>query len=130
MSENLPRGIRRRIRALVPAFLVTACASPDSKSRDMRTESAGTRAVITASATAVRNVATIPLRSRRLNENSAALMSQRQPGVWFTINDSGNAPELFALDTLGASRGVWRVSGVSNIDWDAASPPQLLLVAA
>jgi hypothetical protein len=48
-------------------------------------------------------------------------MSFAQPGVFFTINDSGNDPLLFALDTTGADRGVWRVQGATNVDWEAAS---------
>jgi len=56
-----------------------------------------------------------------LIENSAAAMSFGQPGVFFTINDSGNDPLLFALDTTGADRGVWRVQGATNVDWEAAS---------
>ena len=56
-----------------------------------------------------------------LVENSAATSSQTQPGVIFTINDSGNDPLLFALDTSGADRGVWRVTGAKNGDWEAAS---------
>lgn len=56
-----------------------------------------------------------------LVENSAAAMSMTQPGILFTINDSGNDPLLFALDTLGRDRGVWRVANASNVDWEAAS---------
>jgi hypothetical protein len=37
----------------------------------------------------------------------------------FTINDSGNEPLLFALDTSGADRGEWRVKGAKNVDWEA-----------
>jgi hypothetical protein len=58
---------------------------------------------------------------RRLVEGSAAVMSAAQPGVVFTINDSGNEPLLFALDTTGAGRGVWRVRGATNLDWEAAA---------
>jgi hypothetical protein len=57
----------------------------------------------------------------QLVENSAAAQSFEQPGVVFTINDSGNDPLLFALDTSGADRGVWRVHGATNVDWEAAS---------
>jgi len=57
----------------------------------------------------------------QLVENSAAAQSFEQPGVVFTINDSGNDPLLFALDTAGADRGVWRVHGATNVDWEAAS---------
>ena len=57
----------------------------------------------------------------QLVESSAAAQSFTQPGVLFTINDSGNDPLLFALDTSGADRGVWRVHGATNVDWEAAS---------
>ena len=56
-----------------------------------------------------------------LVENSAAVMSARQPGVIFTINDSGNDPILFAFDTSGSDRGAWRVNGASNVDWESAA---------
>jgi hypothetical protein len=68
------------------------------------------------------NVVTVNLRTRRdLVENSAAAMSAGQPGVLFTINDSGNEAVLFALDTTGADRGAWRVDGSRNVDWEAAA---------
>jgi hypothetical protein len=56
-----------------------------------------------------------------LVENSAAAMSMTQPGIFFTINDSGNEPLLFALDTTGRDRGVWRIANADNVDWEAAS---------
>lgn len=67
-------------------------------------------------------IATIPLRARpALRENSAAVMSASQPGVLFTINDSGNDPVLFALDTAGNDRGAWIIRGARNDDWEAAA---------
>jgi hypothetical protein len=48
-------------------------------------------------------------------------MSRRQPGVFFTINDSGNEPILFAMDTAGADRGAWPVRGAKNVDWESAA---------
>jgi hypothetical protein len=64
----------------------------------------------------------VPVHLRReLVEASAAVMSQTQPGIVFTINDSGNDPMLFAIDTLGRDRGAWRVIGAQNVDWEAAS---------
>lgn len=66
--------------------------------------------------------ATIRVQARReLVENSAVTRSATQPGVFFTINDSGNDPLLFALDSSGADRGVWRVTGARNVDWESAS---------
>ena len=58
---------------------------------------------------------------RDLVENSAAAMSMTQPGIFFTINDSGNDPLLFALDTANRDRGVWRIVNADNVDWEAAS---------
>ncbi len=58
---------------------------------------------------------------RELIENSAAAMSAKQPGIFFTINDSNNEPLLFAMDTTGADRGVWRVLGSTNVDWESAA---------
>lgn len=67
------------------------------------------------------HLSAVPIRSRDLPENSAAAMSRTQAGVLFTINDSGNDPVLFALDTTGALRGEWRVRGATNVDWESAS---------
>jgi hypothetical protein len=68
---------------------------------------------------------TIAVHGRRdLTENSGVVMSVAQPGIIFTINDSGNEPLLFALDTTGANRGVWALQGAENVDWEAiASGP-------
>ena len=66
------------------------------------------------------NVAAFPLKTtRNLHESSALAMSRAQDGVLFTINDSGNEPILFAVDTSGADRGAWRVKGAKNVDWEA-----------
>lgn len=48
-------------------------------------------------------------------------MSPDQPDVFFTINDSGNDPVLYAVDTTGADRGTWRIARARNVDWEAAS---------
>lgn len=53
-----------------------------------------------------------------LSEASAAAASRTQPGVIWTLNDSGNAPWLFAVDTAGGTLGVFRVTGASNFDWE------------
>ena len=67
------------------------------------------------------NVSSVRIRTRALPENSAAAMSRTHPGVLFTINDSGNDPVLFAIDTTGAPRGAWRVRDARNVDWEAAA---------
>lgn len=97
------------------AILFTACSGGDGAQRagpslDLRVDSMG----IVPEARAIR------LDARRdLTESSGAAMSAAQPGVWFTINDSGNEPVLYALDTTGADRGSWRITNASNRDWEA-----------
>ena len=56
-----------------------------------------------------------------LVENSGVTMSPGQPDIIFTINDSGNEPIVYALDTTGADRGAWRIRDAMNVDWEAIS---------
>ena len=55
----------------------------------------------------------------RLTESSGLAASRRVPGLLWTLNDSGNPPELFAIDSSGRDRGVFRVEGAENRDWEA-----------
>ena len=67
-------------------------------------------------------ISIVPLHTRpELLENSVAVMSRGQSGVFYSMNDSDNEPLVFALDTTGNDRGVWRVTNASNIDWESAS---------
>jgi hypothetical protein len=59
------------------------------------------------------------LRRADLVESSGAAMSATQPGLIFTINDSGNRPLLYATDSTGADRGAWRVTGATDLDWES-----------
>src|SRR5262245_18722998 len=62
----------------------------------------------------------VPMHARKeLVENSGAAVSNEQPGIVFTMNDSGNDPMLFAFDTTGADRGAWVVDSANNVDWEA-----------
>lgn len=45
--------------------------------------------------------------------------SQQFPGIYWTLNDSGNEPFVFAFDDQGRSRGTFRVEGANNVDWEA-----------
>ncbi|HEY7396019.1 MAG TPA: hypothetical protein VH559_14290, partial [Gemmatimonadaceae bacterium] len=105
MRSNL--GGRARYRALL-ALTVVACV-------DARSDSAGVAPVPNA-----RDIRLVTLSgSRDLRESSAAAASHRQSAVVFTIDDSDNSATLYALDTTGADRGTWRVSGASNSDWES-----------
>jgi hypothetical protein len=57
----------------------------------------------------------------RLSESSGVVASRRYPGVFWTFNDSGNPPELFATDSTGRDLGTFRVTGARNYDWEAIS---------
>ncbi|CAN5863980.1 hypothetical protein BH24GEM1_BH24GEM1_11080 [soil metagenome] len=57
----------------------------------------------------------------KLTESSGVAASSRQPGILWTLNDSGNEPLIFATDTLGRDRGAFRVVGAENEDWEAIS---------
>jgi hypothetical protein len=59
-----------------------------------------------------------------LDESSGLAASRRNPGLYWTHNDSGDGPFLYALDAEGRRRGVWRVAGARAEDWEdiAAGP--------
>jgi hypothetical protein len=58
-------------------------------------------------------------RHPRLLESSGVIASRRYPGVFWTLNDSGNPPEIFATDSTGRDLGVYTVTGAANYDWEA-----------
>ncbi len=64
------------------------------------------------------------LEDKAVNESSGVVASRRNAGVFWTHNDSGDGPNLYAFDRQGRKRGVWRVEGAQAIDWEdiAAGP--------
>ena len=54
-----------------------------------------------------------------LIEASGVVQSTRADNVYWSQNDSGNEPLLFAYDSTGASLGVVRVTEAQNRDWEA-----------
>lgn len=58
------------------------------------------------------------LGSEDIDEASGLAASHANPGVWWTHNDSGGRPELYALDERGALLAVVRVGGVTAHDWE------------
>jgi len=56
-----------------------------------------------------------------LTESSGVIRSRTMPRVLYTINDSGNDPIIFAIDSSGRPLGRWRVPGVRDRDWEAIS---------
>jgi hypothetical protein len=64
------------------------------------------------------------LEDRRINESSGVVASRRNPGLFWTHNDSGDGPFVYAFDRTGRSRGTFRVEGAKAYDWEdiAAGP--------
>ena len=53
-----------------------------------------------------------------IDESSGLVASRTNPGLYWTHNDSGDGPNIYALDERGAHRGTWRVKGASAQDWE------------
>jgi hypothetical protein len=64
------------------------------------------------------------LKDKSVKESSGIAASRTVPGVYWTHNDSGDGPYIYAFDMRGNSRGVWRVTGATATDWEdiAAGP--------
>jgi hypothetical protein len=58
------------------------------------------------------------LEHEEINEASGLVASQRNPGIFWTHNDSGDTTRIFALSAQGENRGVWMLEGVSARDWE------------
>ena len=54
-----------------------------------------------------------------IKEASALVASKQWPGIYWTLNDSGNDPLIFAFDEQGRSRGTFRVDDADNVDWES-----------
>lgn len=53
-----------------------------------------------------------------VGESSGIVPSRRCPGLFWTHNDSGNPPTLYAIDADGKSTGQCRLQGARNVDWE------------
>jgi hypothetical protein len=61
------------------------------------------------------------LKDPAIKESSGLVASRSTPGFFWTHNDSGDGPFIYAFDSSGAAKGVWRVSGASALDWEDMS---------
>jgi len=58
---------------------------------------------------------------KAITESSGLAASRQHPGVFWTHNDSGNGPFIFAITREGHFLGEYPVSAVKNTDWEAIS---------
>ncbi len=70
-------------------------------------------------AAAAAAIATWQLRVPGLQENSGLTASRTQPGVFWTHNDSGHAPDIFAVTADGRLLQRFQIEGARNVDWEA-----------
>jgi hypothetical protein len=105
LSASVLFLLRRRAQA-VPTTAVTSStsASPSSNYRNPK------------------KIAS--LKDLAVKESSGIVASRTTPGLYWTHNDSGDGPFLYAFDERGRSRGVWKVNGAKARDWEgiAAGP--------
>jgi hypothetical protein len=56
-----------------------------------------------------------------VDETSGLAASRRHAGVYWTHDDSGGEPVVFAFDESGRPQGTVRIAGASNRDWEDAA---------
>lgn len=64
------------------------------------------------------------IKDKSISESSGLTASRTTPGAYWTHNDSGDGPFIYALNTRGESLGIFRVNGAQSRDWEdiAAGP--------
>ncbi len=66
-----------------------------------------------------KQIATI--NDRSITESSGLVASRAIPGAYWTHNDSGDGPFIYAFDSRGESLGAFRVAGAEARDWEDIS---------
>lgn len=58
------------------------------------------------------------LANEKINESSGLACGRRNPGVFWTHNDSGGKPRLFALNLKGEDLATFDIAGANARDWE------------
>lgn len=61
------------------------------------------------------------IKDKSISESSGLVASRSTPGAYWTHNDSGDGPLIYAVDTRGDSLGAFRVNGAQARDWEDIS---------
>jgi hypothetical protein len=112
------RGLALKITLVI--LCAAACnSSPGAqKGRDGSARHPASADTGGAPVAAVTPVLLANLEDRGVRESSGIVASRVNPGVFWTHNDSGGGPFVYAFDRQGRSRGVWRVEGAQARDWE------------
>ena len=124
------------VTAIFASLLINGCAGTASRSatengaisqRANRNQSGGQRTPASAPAQSSEHAPPVTLGNLAdpdIRESSGLAAARSAPGYFWTHNDSGDGPYLFAFDRRGRRAGVWRVTGAAARDWEdmAAGP--------
>lgn len=58
------------------------------------------------------------IKNPAVDESSGLAASRTNPNIYWTHNDSGDGPFVYAFDAVGETRGVFRVAGAQARDWE------------
>ena len=58
------------------------------------------------------------LEDKRIKESSGLALGVRDPSIFWTVNDSGGEPCVFAIDRSGKTRAKVRLRDAANFDWE------------
>ena len=61
------------------------------------------------------------IKNAAITESSGLVASRTTPGAYWTHNDSGDGPFIYALNARGESLGTFRVAGARARDWEDIS---------
>ena len=61
------------------------------------------------------------IENKNLSESSGLASSNRYDDLLWSMNDSGHAPEIFAMTTQGKDLGSWAINIEKSVDWEAMS---------
>lgn len=61
------------------------------------------------------------IKNQAVTESSGLIASRTTPGAYWTHNDSGDGPFIYAFDTTGETLGVFKVTGANARDWEDMS---------
>ncbi len=94
--------------------------SPDKRksSKSQKTSPSPRRSPVNASANYGTPVHLANLSDQNISESSGVVASRLNPGIYWTHNDSGDGPFIYAFDRSGKSKGVWRVTRADAWDWE------------
>jgi hypothetical protein len=61
------------------------------------------------------------IKNESITESSGLVASRTLPGAYWTHNDSGDGPFIYAFNTRGEALGAFRVTGANARDWEDIS---------